>query len=208
MNNSSAYTKKSMRLQILVLLTLSSLLSACTSAKLDSYVSPGFAAGQVHRLAVMPIVNQRIDAGQAIELNRAFIQKLQRTNPDLVIVGGQDATTALNEHDLTESWTDFLRDYSTSGLPNTKTLVRISKALDVDAIVVGAMLQVKQEDSDGFTYPITQVSIRYTLFDATKGAVLWELTGEGKIRPYSYSAAPVFEAAKLAHEKILEKLPL
>ena len=155
----------------------------------------------------MPLSNQRINAGQAIELNRALIQKMQRGNPQIEVVGGQDAIAILNQHDLADTWANFLIGYSTSGLPNTKTLLTIANALNVDAIIQGAMIQVKQEDSDGWSYPITQVIIRYTMFKGKTGAVLWELTAEGKIQPYSYSAAPVFEAAKLAHDKLLGKLP-
>ena len=181
--------------------------AGCTSAKLDSYVSAGHSAGSVRRVAIMPITNQRINAGQAIELNRAFIQQVQRRNPQIQVVGGQDAIAMLNDKDLADAWANFLVGYSTSGLPNTKTLTRIAEALGVDALVVGSIFNVKQEDSDGFRYPITQVSIRYTMFSGKDGSVLWELTGEAKSQPYGYSAPPVFEVAKLAHEKILEGLP-
>jgi hypothetical protein len=182
-------------------------LAGCTSAKLDSYVSAVHSAGSVQRVAIMPITNQRINAGQAIELNRAFIQQIQRRNPQIQVVAGQNAIAVLNEKDLADAWSNFLVGYATSGLPNTRTLTRIAEALGVDAIVVGSIYNVKQEDSDGFRYPMTQVSLRYTMFSGKDGSVQWELTGEGKSQPYGYAAAPVFEVAKLAHEKVLEGLP-
>lgn len=181
--------------------------AGCSSAKLDSYVSPSYSAGQVRRVAVMPISNQRIDAGQAIELNRAFIQELQRRHPRIEVIGGQEAIAALNRQNQADLWANFLVGYSTSGLPNTRTLSTLAETLNVDAVVQGAMLRVIQEDSNGWNYPLTQVNIRYTMFGGKDWAVLWELTGEGKVQPYGYAAAPVFEAAKLAHDKILKQLP-
>lgn len=183
------------------------LTSGCATSSLDSYVSPSYSARSIHRIAVMPISNQRINAGQAIELNRAFIQELQRRNPHIQVVGGQDAISVLNQNNLADTWANFLVGYSTSGLPNTNTLKRISEVLNVDAVITSAIINVKQEDSDGWKYPITQVSIRYTMFGGKDGSVQWELTGEGKYQPYGWTAVPVFEAAKLAHDKILSGLP-
>ena len=192
------------------------LLSACvlvltscslTSAKLDSYVNPSYNIKRIARVAVMPLSNQRMNAGQAIELNRSFIQEIKKRNPNIEIIAGQDAIATVNEKGLADRWSDFLIGYSTSGLPNTKTLSALSTALNVDVIIQGAVLHVKQEDSDGWNYPITQVTVRYTMFGGKDGAVLWELTGEGKKQPYGYSAPPIFEAAKMAHDKILEQLP-
>ncbi len=182
-------------------------LSGCASTKLDSYVSPGFSSGSILKVAVMPITNQRINAGQAIELNRAFMQEIRRRNPNVIVVGGQQAIAALNEKTLADLWHNFLVVYSTSALPNTKTLSQVASALGVDVVIIGAIIHVKQEDSDGWSYPITQVTMRYTMFDGKDGTVLWEVIGEGKHQPYGWSAPPIFEIAKLAHEKILANLP-
>lgn len=196
-----------MRLKLLLLSVYIVVLTGCTSAKLDSYVNPSYNTKGIMNIAVMPLSNQRINAGQAIELNKAFIQEIKRRNPNIGIVAGQDAIRIVNEKGLADRWSDFLIGYSTSGLPNTNTLYTLSTVLNVDAIIQGTILHVKQEDSDGWKYPITQVTVRYTMFGGKDGAVLWELTGEGKIQPYGYSAPPVFEAAKMAHDKILEQLP-
>ncbi|WP_250486567.1 hypothetical protein [Caballeronia sp. GaOx3] len=182
-------------------------LSACSTAKLDSYVSPGYSTGQFKRVAVLPIRNQRLNAGQSIELNRAFIQALRRKNPQLVVVGGQDAISALNEKGLADAWAGFIANYATGGVPNTQVESQVAGALDVDSIIQGAIISVKQEDSNGFNYPVTQVTVRYTMFGGRDGSTVWEVTGEGKIQPYGYTAAPIFDAVKLAHDKVLEGLP-
>src|SRR5690349_16287392 len=95
-----------------VLLAFAALiLSACSTAKLDSYVSPSYSSGQIKRVAVLPIRNQRLNAGQSIELNRAFIEALRRKNPQLVVVGGQDAVNALNDKGLADAWAAFIANY-------------------------------------------------------------------------------------------------
>lgn len=186
---------------------LAAVLAGRTSARLDSYASAEHGAGSVKRVAVMPITNQRISAAQAIELNRAFIQQVQRRNRQVQIVSGQNALAELNEKNLAGAWSDFLFGYAVCGLPNTMTLTRIAEALGVDAVVVGSILGVKQENSDGIRSPLTQVSLRYAMFSGKDGSMQWELTGEGKSQPYGYAAPAVFEVAKLAHRKVLEGLP-
>jgi len=137
----------------------------------------------------------------------AFIQEIQCRNAKIQIIGGQEAIAVLNENNLADAWANFLVGYSTSGLPNTRTLHRVAELLEVDALIIGAIIHINHEDSNGWTYPITQVSIRYTMFGGKDGDVLWELTGEGKVRPYSWTAVPIFDAAKLTHDKILGELP-
>jgi hypothetical protein len=161
-----------------VLLAFAALiLSACSTAKLDSYVSPSYSSGQIKRVAVLPIRNQRLNAGQSIELNRAFIEALRRKNPQLVVVGGQDAVNALNDKGLADAWAAFIANYATGGIPNTRIENQVAAALEVDSIIQGAIISVKQEDSNGFNYPITQVTVRYTMFGGRDGSTVWEVTG-------------------------------
>ena len=196
-----------MRLLPSISSVLAVVLAGRTSAKLDRFESADHGAGSARRIAVMPMTNQGIDAAQANKLNRAFIQRIQRRNPQIQVVAGQSAIAVLDEKNLADAWSRFLVGYAISGLPNARTLTRIAEALGVDAIVVGSIHDVKQEDSDGVRYPLTQVSLRYTMFSGKDGSVQWQLTGEGKSEPYGYSAPPVFDVAKLAHRKILEGLP-
>ena len=69
-------------------------LAGRTSAKLDRHQSADLGAGSVERVAIMPITSEHINAGQAIELNRAFIQQIQRRNRQVRIVPGQNAIAA------------------------------------------------------------------------------------------------------------------
>ena len=184
-------------------------LVACsmTSATLDSYVDANYSSGQIKRVVVLPITNTRLTVGQSTELNRAFTQTLHQRNPSLAIVGSSEAVVKLNEANLANDWAVFLANYSTSGIPDTKTVDRVGSALNVDAIIQGSIVHIFQQDSMGWSYPITRVSVRYTMIGVKEGKVLWELTGEGKDQPYGYAASPIFDAIKIAVYKILDAIP-
>jgi hypothetical protein len=123
-------------------------------------------------------------------------------------MAGEDAVARLNEAHKADIWSDFLRNYSVGGIPNTQVIKDVAGILNVDGIIQGTIIDIKQEDSNGFSYPMTRVVLRYTMFSALDGSILWEITGEGSIQPYAYKAAPIFEALRLANDKILESLPL
>lgn len=183
------------------------LLSGCQSARLESYVNPGYNAKSYNRIAILPIANTRLSAGNAAEVASSFAKAVSRKNPSLVIVSGSEAIARLNNLGKADQWSEFLRNYSVGGIPNTNTIKDTASALNVDGIIQGTIIEIKQEDSSGFNYPITRVVLRYTMFSAADGSTLWEITGDGSIQPYAYKAAPIFEALRLANDKVLENLP-
>ena len=183
------------------------LLVGCETASLDSYVDPSYSAKDIRRVVVLPMTNAGITPGQAQELSRSFAQGMLRTNPNLEIMGAGEAIDKINAANLADEWAVFLRNYNTSGIPNTNIVKRIGAVLGVDAIIQGSVLSVSQKDSNGFDYPMTRVNVRYGAINAKTGAMLWEISSEGSIQPYSYSAAPVIDAVRLAHGKILSSIP-
>ena len=183
------------------------LLVGCETASLDSYVDPSYSAKDIRRVVVLPMTNAGITPGQAQELSRSFAQGMLRTNPNLEIMGAGEAIDKINAANLADEWAVFLRNYNTSGIPNTNIVKRIGAVLGVDAIIQGSVLSVSQKDSNGFDYPMTRVHVRYGALHAQPGAMLWEISSEGSIQPYSYTAAPVIDAVRLAHGKILSSIP-
>jgi hypothetical protein len=183
------------------------LLVGCETASLDSYVDPSYSAKDIRRVVVLPMTNAGITPGQAQELSRSFAQGMIRTNPNLEIMGAGEAIDKINAANLADEWAVFLRNYNTSGIPNTNIVKRIGAVLGVDAIIQGSVLSVSQKDSNGFDYPMTRVNVRYGAINAKTGAMLWEISSEGSIQPYSYTAAPVIDAVRLAHGKILSSIP-
>ena len=183
------------------------LLVGCETASLDSYVDPSYSAKDIRRVVVLPMTNAGITPGQAQELSRSFAQGMLRTNPNLEIMGAGEAIDKINAANLADEWAVFLRNYNTSGIPNTNIVKRIGAVLGVDAIIQGSVLSVSQKDPNGFDYPMTRVNVRYGAINAKTGAMLWEISSEGSIQPYSYTAAPVIDAVRLAHGKILSSIP-
>ena len=183
------------------------LLVGCETASLDSYVDPSYSAKDIRRVVVLPMTNAGITPGQAQELSRSFAQGMLRTNPNLEIMGAGEAIDKINAANLADEWAVLLRNYNTSGIPNTNIVKRIGAVLGVDAIIQGSVLSVSQKDSNGFDYPMTRVNVRYGAINAKTGAMLWEISSEGSIQPYSYTAAPVIDAVRLAHGKILSSIP-
>ena len=183
------------------------LLVGCETASLDSYVDPSYSAKDIRRVVVLPMTNAGITPGQAQELSRSFAQGMLRTNPNLEIMGAGEAIDKINAANLADEWAVCLRNYNTSGIPNTNIVKRIGAVLGVDAIIQGSVLSVSQKDSNGFDYPMTRVNVRYGAINAKTGAMLWEISSEGSIQPYSYTAAPVIDAVRLAHGKILSSIP-
>ena len=177
------------------------------TASLDSYIDPSYSSKSIRKVVVLPMTNTGITPGQAQELSRAFAQGLKRNNPEVEIMGAGEAVDKINGANLSDEWATFLRNYNTSGIPNTQTVKRVGQVLGVDAIIQGSILSISQKDSNGFDYPCTRVNVRYGAISAKTGAMLWEISSEGTIQPYSYTAAPVIDAVKLAHEKILNSIP-
>jgi hypothetical protein len=183
------------------------LLVACQSASLDSYVDPSYSAKDVRKVVVLPMTNAGITPGQAQELSRSFAQGMLRANPSLEVMGAGEAIDKINAANLADEWAVFLRNYNSSGIPNTNTIKRIGAVLGVDAIIQGSVLSVSQKDSNGYDYPMTRVNVRYGAINARTGVMLWEISSEGTIQPYSYTAAPIIDAVRLAHGKIISSIP-
>lgn len=195
--------------RLIIVLGFCGLMSACeySNASLESYVDPSYSANGIQRVVVLPMSNAAITPGQAQELSRSFAQGIQRNNPKLVVMGAGEAIDKINAANLSDEWASFLRNYNTSGIPNTTTIKRVGAVLGVDAIIQGSILSVSQKDSNGFDYPMTRVNVRYGAINAKSGAMLWEISSEGTIQPYSYTAAPIIDAVRMAHAKIIASIP-
>lgn len=184
---------------------VTTLVTGCATSKVDSYSNPAYSTTKIKSAAVMPISNQRINAGQALETNRRLISALQSRNPQMKIVAGPDAITTINDKDLVDPWNNFIVSYSQTGLPNTKTLKALTDALGVDTIVVGTIVRVREQDAAAYVYPFIEVSLRYTMFDKT-GTILWEISSDAKQDGY-LSKPPMAEVISSAMDNIIEQLP-
>lgn len=184
---------------------LSISLAGCATNSVDSYSSPTYSTSALKSVAVMPITNQRLNAGQAIEANRRLISALQSRNSQMKIIAGSDAVTIINDKNLVDPWNNFIVSYSQTGLPNTNTLKAITSALAVDAIIVGTLVRVREQDAAAYVYPFIEISLRYTMFDKS-GTILWEVTSNAKQDGY-LSKPPISEVLNTAMNSVIEQLP-
>lgn len=185
-------------------------MAGCASASLRSYVDPALASGAIRSVAILPVRNARLLPDESRELNREFARHFQETNPSVRLVGPAEATDALNTARLTERYTDFLRDFSTSGIPNARTLREIGDSLNVDAIVQGEVFDVQQRDTQlASSRGETSVTVRYALLGVSKGMVLWEGTSAArKTATTTLSRTPpLYEVISIAQKRILESMP-
>lgn len=185
---------------------LTVVISGCaTTNSGDTYSNPTYSAATIKSVAVMPITNQRLNAGQAIETNRLLISALQSRNPGMKIMAGSAAIEAMNDKNLVNPWNNFIVSYSQTGLPNTNTLKEVTKALGVDAIIVGTIDRIREQDPAPYVYPFIEVSMRYTMFDKN-GTILWEVDSDAKKLGY-FSKPPMSDVVDEAMKKIIAQLP-
>lgn len=183
---------------------------ATQRATIKTFVEPSIQPESIRSVAVFPMRNVRLLPDESRELNRGVSQAFHQQNPNVRIVGPTESTTLLNQVGLTGKYSDFLRDYATSGIPNVNTLKEIGDALDVDAILQGEMFDIYQIDGAyGITAGKTSITVRYVLLSTRYGSVLWEATSNAKKETATTleSAPPLYEVILIAQNKILTALP-
>ena len=202
------------KIPILTLIILFFVSCSPQNVNLRSFTDPSILSSSVINVAIFPIRNTRILPGESREMARAFTREFVKKNPNIHILSATESTNKINENEMAEQYTDFLRDYAVSGIPNVKTLNKIGKFLEVDAIVQGEIFDVFQRDGH---YPgvfaRTSLTLRYSMLSTSKGDVLWEATCSASLQrtylkgnvwapPY-----PIIDVIQLAQEKVLTDIP-
>lgn len=183
---------------------------ATKRATLKTFVEPSIQPESISSVAIFAMRNVRLLPDESRELNRSISRAFQQQNPDVTVVGPTESTTLLNQAALTEMYSDFLRDYATSGIPNLRTLKQIGDAIDVDAILQGEVFDIFQTDGAyGVTKGKASVTVRYVLLSTRNGDVLWEATSNATKTTATTlgSAPPLYEVIMMAQNKILTALP-
>jgi len=189
------------------------LLWACTlrEATINSYFDPAFTPGQIKKIAVLPMHNKNLEPYEAQRVNRLISMTLHERNPNVDLINSERTQKIMEKKDLINDWEKFLDEYLTYGRPDLEILSAIGVALDSDAILQGEILDTKQKDGEpSVNVGTSEVTIRFRLFDVNKGRLLWEVCSIGcKNTGTDYETAPpLFEAARIAANKIAENIPL
>jgi hypothetical protein len=144
------------------------------------------------------------------ELNRSFMRALSSQNPGLHVLGPAESVDAINQAALAERYSEFLRGYAASGVPDVRVLQQVGTALQADAIFQGEVFDIRERDGEfGTARGETQVTVRYALLSTKTGTVLWEATSQGRRGTATTvgTAPPLYEAIAIAQQKIVSSLP-
>ncbi len=180
-----------------------------SSASVKTFVEPSLQAGFVKSIAIFPLRNVRLQPDELREINRGITDGFRRQNPKLNIVGASESITKLNDAGLADKYSEFLRNYSQSAIPEVKILQEIGKSLDVAAMLQGEVFSIAQHDGNTFTFGRTSLTVRYVLLSTSNGSVVWEATGSAfkETEEVGKPAPTLFEVVQLAQDKILGALP-
>ena len=189
---------------------------ACASSRLKSsssvksFVDPSIQPGAIKSIAVFPLRNLRLQPDQFRDINRAITDAMRKQNPGLGIMGALESVSMLNEAELADKYSEALRNYAQSGIPDVGVLQEIGKALSIDAILWGEAFDVEQRDA---AYKgdrgHTALALRYELVSTSNGSLLWQATGLAhEMSEKKGTPAPTYyNVAHTALQKVLSVLP-
>ncbi len=183
-------------------------MAACTTTRVRSYQDPSLSTTPLSFVAVLPLQNTRLGPRVAIDLNRGVVQALSRRNPKLKIMGPAEAQEKLGTSGLIETYSQFLRDYGTSGLLNKAALAKIGDALGVDAILQGDISQLEQQDGYPYHPAYTKLTLRHSVVSLQSGVLLWESSATVRHETTAFNKAPEIEdVVPTAQSTLVAQMP-
>jgi hypothetical protein len=182
--------------------------SACTTTSVQTYRDPALAATKIEAVAILPLQNTRFDPQVAVNLNRGIVQAFAARNRSIRVIGPAEAQEALGAENLVEVYSQFLRDYSTSGLLNKGALNRIRTALNCDAILHGYIASVQQQDGYPYHPAYTKLTLTYSLIGLKDAVLLWNTSATVRTETTAFNKAPeIEEVIPTVQQTILASLP-
>ena len=204
-----------MKKYLISLIMVSTLLlfTGCSISKgtINSYIEPTYSQGSIKRLAVFSVRNARFAPSEARQINKQIIQALVAKNPNLEIVSPSEALRKINDSDLAHKWADFVEDYYTSGIANKSILADVARSLNVDGVLQGQLVNVRQADGNNWNIKgNTRITISFSIVETHTAKTVWEATSDGikGNATVSSPAPPIADALALAIEKITANIPL
>jgi hypothetical protein len=193
---------------VLLLCVSVSSLSACTTTHVQTFSAPSLAATQIATIALLPFQPTRVDPHMAVSLNRGIEQAFAARNPRLRLVGPAEAQARLGAANLVEVYAHLVRDARTSGLRNQGALHQVHAALNVDAMLSGALTSVVQLDGAPHRPAFTTLTLTYALIGLRHGVLLWDTAATVNTERTVLDHAPeVEEGIPQAQALIIAHLP-
>jgi hypothetical protein len=193
----------------LYILLICLLVSSCVTkrATLKTFIDPSIQKSAVKSVAVFQMRNTAFSPGETMEMDRDVTQAFSQINPTVQLMGSDESARKLNEENLASEYAQFLRDFETSGIPNSVFIKKLNAKFNVDAVLQGALYEVLQNDRMAGAKAKTSLTIRYTLLNTINGQILWEGTSHAVIETHKRYAPAIFEVATLAKQKVISAFP-
>ncbi len=192
------------------LLILASASCGISRGTINSYVEPTYEQGSIKRQAFFPIRNAGRAPSEARDINVKISQALNAKNPGVAIVAPASSVRIINDAGMADKWARFVEDYYSSGIANKVILMELAEALEVDGIMQGQLVNVQQQDGDGWAIKgQTRITVNFSIVEAATGKQVWEASADGIKGNASESgiAPPIAEAINLAIAKIVDNIP-
>jgi TolB-like protein len=159
-----------MRLRFPLALLLSLTLAGCGGGmKVTRFSNPNFDFSFVERVAVIPFDNQTGDRQSGLRATRLTITELLASGAVDVVEPGevQAALTKITGLQLNRAVT-----------PSTEQIVSLGQALDVQALLLGAVTQSENLRSGSVPIPVVTLDLR--LVEVETGTTVWAATHSEK----------------------------
>lgn len=143
-------------------------------------------------------------------MNHDFIRAFVAANPTVMVTDEAVSAQALSDASLAERYDAFLRGYTITGIPNPQLLADIGRALHVDAIIQGEVIEIIQRhELLDVQSGETLVTIRYRMTDTRTASILWEGTGHASAgkRELVRRVPPLPELIAAAEQEVIMVLP-
>jgi hypothetical protein len=195
--------------KIFYFLLISVFASSCVTkrATLKTFIDPSIQKSSVKSVAVFQMRNSSFSPGETMEMDRDVTQAFSQKNASVQLMGSDESARKLNDENLASEYAQFLRDFETSGIPNSVFIKKLNSKFNVDAVLQGALYEVLQNDRMAGAKAKTSLTIRYTLLNTNNGQILWEGTSHAVIQTYRRYAPAIFEVANLAKQKVISAFP-
>ena len=195
-----------MKLPGLALVVLVAATSACSTyqGKINTHLDPGYRQGTIKRLAVFTIRNASRAPYKSRRVNAEISRAIEGKNPAVQVVSPPGALRKSNESE----WAHVVNDYHTSGVANLGALGRVSKNLNVDAVLQGQLVGIRQRHATALVAGETRVTLSFSVIETVSGKQVWYVSADGVCTTQTPGAPPpIPDAIEDAMRKILGNIP-
>ena len=184
-------------------------LAGCSSATLKTRVDSSLESEPIKSVAILPLQGANIPPGENREFTKAVIDAFREKNHEIRVMGPSEAMELINAKGLSNHYNELLRSYISTGAPSEKYIKEIGAALNVDALMQGVVLDVRQSEASFYQFAGSHLTLSYGLMSVKSGIVIWDATSRArKQEAWSWSSAPpLYETISVALQEILPAIP-